>query len=200
MTIWNSNTHKGFTPPSQGIWQWLVLNNTKPTHFKGESEYWHARSTFYYQANQISFPNQWWRSIHHQLNDQGLETCDDQKTFNHHMIGKGMFSIAANTIGNRMISIAKLTTTKSIPSPIVWELIFFPLSHDWWPKIFGHYKLSNEKNSVDVGLVTKNFQLPQALWRLKWFRIRNNLIEHLWTFKNNNLHWNVYLYIYAWMF
>ncbi len=33
-----TNTCKGFTPPSQGIWQWLVLNNTRPTHLKGESE------------------------------------------------------------------------------------------------------------------------------------------------------------------
>jgi hypothetical protein len=34
IVIWNANIHKGFTPPSQGIWQWLVLNNTKPTHLK----------------------------------------------------------------------------------------------------------------------------------------------------------------------
>ncbi len=62
--IWNSNTHKGFTPPSQGIWQWLVLNNTRPTHLKGKNEYWHVTSTFYYQANQISSPSQFfWKSL-----------------------------------------------------------------------------------------------------------------------------------------
>jgi len=50
MTIWNSNSHKGFIFPSQGIWQWLVFNNTRPTHIKIESEYWHVRFTFYYQV------------------------------------------------------------------------------------------------------------------------------------------------------
>jgi hypothetical protein len=108
-----------------------VLNNIKPTHLKGESEYWHARSTFYYQAKEISLPNQWWKSIHHQLNDLDPKTCDDQKKFNHHMIGKGMFSITANTIGNGLILVAKLAVIKNISSPIMWQLNFFWLSHDW---------------------------------------------------------------------
>jgi hypothetical protein len=29
---------KGFTFPSQGTWQLLVSNNTRPTHLKGENE------------------------------------------------------------------------------------------------------------------------------------------------------------------
>jgi hypothetical protein len=35
--IWQSktsNTHKGFTFPSQGIWQWLSIKQHKATHFK----------------------------------------------------------------------------------------------------------------------------------------------------------------------
>jgi hypothetical protein len=38
------------------------------------------------------------------------------------MIGEGMFSNIANTIGNGMISIAKSVATKIIPSPIMWQL------------------------------------------------------------------------------
>ncbi len=135
--IWNSHTHKGFTLPSQGIWQWLVLNNTKPTHLERKSEYWHARSTFYYQVDQILSPNQWWRSIHHQLNDLDLETCDDQKTFSHHTIGKGMFSIVASTIGDIMILVATWLATKKFRSLQAWQ-----------QKTFGCRKLGDQKISV----------------------------------------------------
>jgi hypothetical protein len=119
--IWNLNTHKGFTPPSKGIWQWSVLNNTKPTNLEGENEYWHARSTFYYHVNQISLPNQWWRSIHHQVNNLDPETCDNQKKFNHYMIGKGMFLIVTNTIYDGMILVVTQLATKFFWSLQAWQ-------------------------------------------------------------------------------
>jgi hypothetical protein len=58
------------------IWQWLVLNNTRPTQLKGESEF-KLQGLFFItkqhqilSQNQIMSPNQWWKSIHHQLNNQ----------------------------------------------------------------------------------------------------------------------------------
>ncbi len=51
-----------------------MLNNTRPTHFKGENEDWHVTSTFYYQADQILSPNQiFWKSLWPRLT---LYWCD----------------------------------------------------------------------------------------------------------------------------
>jgi hypothetical protein len=38
-----------------------VLNNTRPTKLKGENKYWHVTFTFYYQSDQISSPNHFFR-------------------------------------------------------------------------------------------------------------------------------------------
>jgi hypothetical protein len=52
-------------------------------------------------SNQISSPKQWWRSIHHQSNDQNLE-----------MSGNGMFSIAiCVVIENFQFSTFQITHT-----------------------------------------------------------------------------------------
>jgi hypothetical protein len=75
---------KYFTFPFQGIWQWLVLNNTKPTHLKGKSEF-KLQGLFFitkqhqiFLPNQISLPKQWWRPIHHQSNNQNPDTYGNE--------------------------------------------------------------------------------------------------------------------------
>ncbi len=171
--IWNSNTHKGFNLPSQGIWQWLLLNNTRPTHLKVESGNWHARFTFYYQANQISspnqipLPNQSWRSIHHQLDNP--YTCNDQIIFCHHIIVYGMFLVAkfATTIffgcclfgdGNFLI-VTGLAIENSWSPPLIWQSNFQSPSL-WWLKIFHHQLCDNWESFITTSLVIEIFWLP----------------------------------------
>jgi len=50
----------------------LMLNNTRPTHFKEESELKLeiVRFVFITKQQQIMLPNQWWKSMDYQLDDQ----------------------------------------------------------------------------------------------------------------------------------
>ncbi len=122
--IWNSNNHKYFTLPSQGIWQWLVLKtqNTPTSKEKVSSNckvyFFITKQHKVFLPNQISSPKQWWRSIHHQSNDQNLE-----------MYGDGMFSIAiCVVIENFQSSTLQITHTHTHmhtknKSTNIWNLL-----------------------------------------------------------------------------
>jgi hypothetical protein len=59
--------------PSKAYGNGCLLNNTRPTHLKGESEFKLQGLIFITKHKNILWPNQWWRSIPHRLDDQNLK-------------------------------------------------------------------------------------------------------------------------------
>jgi len=99
-------------------------------------------------------PNQWWRSIHHQLDDQNLEwklsitLCMATKNkFGHHTISNGKFSVTTRLVMKKF-----------------WS------SQDWQLIIFKCHMNGNQKVLVANSTLIEIFWLP-ILWWLNAFSI-----------------------------
>jgi hypothetical protein len=158
MTIWNSNTHKDFAPPPQGIWQWLVLTPQGPHNSKEKmtSDYkvyfLIIKQHQILWQNQISLPNQWWRSIHCQLNDRHLVTYGNPKKIS-----------CATQLVIECFQLPFMEWRKTFGRQQDWQLKVFcyhmnanqkhSIAIGWWLNFFNHYRLNNQKV----------FQSPQGL-------------------------------------
>jgi hypothetical protein len=84
-----------------------------------------------------------------QASNNHHQSCGNRKKFNRHIIGDGMFSVT-KMIGNKMLLVTKLATTKSISLLIMWQFIYFS------PHTFldlGH--LINDRLISTIDLATK---------------------------------------------